>query len=360
MYAAVTGGDNAATLALGFLLDDIDGDGHVDLVVPPITLGGGSTEDWVGGVSWNDGSGDFSDGERLVIVPTPGIPAPSGNPVPYATGAVVASDIDGDGDKDLLILWQPDVASTDNPGSLQIMVNQGGRVFTDETVARVGPPPHAGMAPNNDLVFTVGNVNNDGCPDLVFHYFDDLDRRELPIWLNDCQGAFSPIDGLILPSPGGRYIPLDYDGDGDLDLISMLPRHVNWAGTGGCSAGELQETDYMDFAVLLNQSPLDTDGDGFPDDVDAFPNDPAEWLDTDDDGIGNNADLDDDGDSMPDVYELANGLDPLNAADASADADGDGFTNLKEFRAGTDPQDAADFPREVPVSIFILLDDEGQ
>ena len=48
----------------------------------------------------------------------------------------------------------------------------------------------------------------------------------------------------------------------------------------------------------------------------------------------------------------------MNAADAADDADGDGFTNLKEFRAGTDPQDAADFPREVPVSIFILLDEE--
>jgi len=60
---------------------------------------------------------------------------------------------------------------------------------------------------------------------------------------------------------------------------------------------------------------------------------------------------------MPDAYEIANGLDPLDAADATEDADGDGFTNLQEFRAGTDPQNAADFPT-VPVSIFILLDDE--
>ncbi|MBD9377930.1 hypothetical protein IB228_11185 [Pseudoxanthomonas sp. PXM04] len=35
---------------------------------------------------------------------------------------------------------------------------------------------------------------------------------------------------------------------------------------------------------------VDTDGDGVPDDEDAFPNDPNEWKDTDGDGIGDNAD----------------------------------------------------------------------
>ena len=102
---------------------------------------------------------------------------------------------------------------------------------------------------------------------------------------------------------------------------------------------------------------VDSDGDGVPDDEDAFPNDPNESVDTDSDGIGNNADTDDDGDTMPDDFELANGLDPLNAADADADADGDGFTNLEEFEAGTDPQNAADFPPEkkVPIAIFTIL-----
>lgn len=35
----------------------------------------------------------------------------------------------------------------------------------------------------------------------------------------------------------------------------------------------------------------DTDGDGVPDDDDAFPNDPNEWADSDGDGIGDNADI---------------------------------------------------------------------
>ena len=45
-----------------------------------------------------------------------------------------------------------------------------------------------------------------------------------------------------------------------------------------------------------------------------------------------------DNDGLPDAYELANGLDPNNSADASADSDDDGLSTLAEFTAGTDPR----------------------
>ena len=60
---------------------------------------------------------------------------------------------------------------------------------------------------------------------------------------------------------------------------------------------------------------LDSDGDGIENDADAFPNDGSEHADTDGDGIGNNADQDDDGDTIPDLYdsqpEIANDVDSL-------------------------------------------------
>ncbi|MDX1998703.1 MAG: Ig-like domain-containing protein [Thermoanaerobaculia bacterium] len=49
---------------------------------------------------------------------------------------------------------------------------------------------------------------------------------------------------------------------------------------------------------------------------------------------------DDDGDGLPNDWEVANGLLPNDPADAREDADGDGLDNLAEFGLGTDPRDA--------------------
>lgn len=50
--------------------------------------------------------------------------------------------------------------------------------------------------------------------------------------------------------------------------------------------------------------------------------------------------VDDDGDGMPNRWELRYGLDPLNPADALLDPDADGLSNVDEYRAGSDPTTA--------------------
>lgn len=59
-----------------------------------------------------------------------------------------------------------------------------------------------------------------------------------------------------------------------------------------------------------NSTPVDRDGDGVENTIDAFPDDETETLDTDGDGVGNNTDTDDDDDGV------------LDAADIDADGDG--------------------------------------
>ena len=65
---------------------------------------------------------------------------------------------------------------------------------------------------------------------------------------------------------------------------------------------------------MTGTNPLlaDTDADGTPDGNDLFPLDASESLDTDEDGIGNNADSDDDGDGFSDAQEEIDGTDSLN------------------------------------------------
>ena len=86
-------------------------------------------------------------------------------------------------------------------------------------------------------------------------------------------------------------------------------------------------TNYQEIVVLgTNPALADTDDDGRGDAADAFPLNPDEWVDTDGDGTGNNADQDDDDDGVPDADELFEGTNPL-----LADTDGDGLNDRFEL-----------------------------
>ena len=70
------------------------------------------------------------------------------------------------------------------------------------------------------------------------------------------------------------------------------------------------------------------------DDEDNFPYNPTEWSDFDNDGTGDNEDLDDDNDLLTDISEIENGTDPNNV-----DTDSDGYSdNIDIF-----PLDAKDW-----------------
>jgi Domain of unknown function (DUF5060)/Bacterial TSP3 repeat len=129
---------------------------------------------------------------------------------------------------------------------------------------------------------------------------------------------------------------------------------------------------------IPNNLDPDDDNDGVPDAQDAFPLDPSEWQDKDGDWIGDNLDADDDGDGVGDDHNK-NGIsdyreldfdgDGVDRADsvpwdafpldpnewrdtdgdgignnADADDDNDGFSDYEEIRKGTDPLDNLSFP----------------
>ena len=106
-----------------------------------------------------------------------------------------------------------------------------------------------------------------------------------------------------------------------------------------------------------NSTTIDTDGDGFEDDIDAFPFDPNEWTDKDDDGIGDNSDDDDDNDGFSDELEDDVGTNSLDEDDFPIDTDldlvidyfdddddNDGQSDENEIICGTDPLSYEDIP----------------
>ncbi|QSX37531.1 Ig-like domain-containing protein [Shewanella sedimentimangrovi] len=108
---------------------------------------------------------------------------------------------------------------------------------------------------------------------------------------------------------GTDYTKADSDGDGVNDDVDAFPLDIN----------ESVDTDNDGTG---NNADTDDDNDGVPDNEDALPLDPTETVDTDHDGIGNNADTDDDNDGVLDVNDAF----PLDASE-SVDTDLDGTGN---------------------------------
>ena len=134
----------------------------------------------------------------------------------------------------------------------------------------------------------------------TFELYDieiDSDGDQIPFWWESVHG-FSDQDET------------DSRLDNDEDRLTNLQEYQN--------------------RTLPSQS--DTDNDGLSDGHEVL------------DYVLNPLNIDTDSDSLPDLWEVENGLNGADPEDANLDSDNDGISNYVEFRLNTDPQDNTSLP----------------
>ena len=170
------------------VLEDINGDGNVDLLVgnnrQPLTNNGQPNKVWI-----NDGTGNFTDSGQAL----------GGE----KTRSLKLADLDLDGDLDM-------VAGNADQQANVVYTNDGNGVFADVTQP-------SGLN-DSTVSISLGDIDDDG----------DLDKVMADSWgdvrvrLNDSNGSFTEI----APPAYGEFSDsalADVDGDGDLDLALGAP-----------------------------------------------------------------------------------------------------------------------------------------
>lgn len=164
---------------------------------------------------------------------------------------------------------------------------------------------------DNDTIIDVFDYNADGIIDE--RESDPLDPNSLP---HDTDGDGKPDLGEFDNDDDGRndtFEPayISYNLDGTSKGILFIDDDTEWLDTDGDHIG--------------NNADPDDDNDTVPDLKDMFPLIRTEWADADKDGLGDNADPDDDNDGLTDTREATCGTNPHNP-----DTDGDGLTDGEE------------------------------
>jgi hypothetical protein len=176
---------------------DLNGDGHVDIVV-------GTTYQTQSRLYLNDGRGRFSE------VTATHLPRQ-----PLSIGDLEPGDVDGDGDLDLVLAdWGPGNNMENDGGRTRLWLNDGAARFTDATDARM---PNIRVRFSWDL--ELADVDNDADLDLLISC-----KRCGGSYLfrNNGQGRFED-DPRGLPQYTNNYEfePMDLNGDGFLDLVTI-------------------------------------------------------------------------------------------------------------------------------------------
>lgn len=241
-----------------------------------------------------------------------------------ASGAsmdVRAADLDGDGDRDIVLAreFQPNV----------VLRNEGNGIFVNATIGNLPQEVHD----SEDVA--IADFNGDGHPDLVFCSEDDVSQGWTNVhefYLGDGTGHFTAAAYQPPDSEANAVITADIDADGLPDLVfgnDGIPNILINNGSGGFTL----ENDRVPPIARVTQDLL--------------------WLDVDNDGDGDLFLGNENGNLLyinvgagqfadETAIRLPSGLNMETREVAAGDVDGDNdldiFLANVEFIPGKDPQ----------------------
>ncbi|MEM7222343.1 MAG: FG-GAP-like repeat-containing protein [Pseudomonadota bacterium] len=227
---------------IGVDLVEATGDGHVDIVLgqerEQSNLSNSQSFLLV-----NDGDGNFSAADAVAL------PIPDFNNGFAIAQQIAQMDFNNDGLQDLLLVHSRQILAgqfgqepnpeLDGTGRfIQALVNQGGGNFVDESFARFGDQANTTSPLTQDGFLNINrpfsgtdflvDINRDGFDDIVIQTSQPDAATNPILYLNDGAGRFEALDvqDLFVNANQGSVIGgvlSDLNGDGFLDLVSVLP-----------------------------------------------------------------------------------------------------------------------------------------
>ncbi|MEK7273646.1 MAG: VCBS repeat-containing protein [Candidatus Desantisbacteria bacterium] len=205
----------------------------------------------------------------------------------HSVQKIISGDYNGDNKDDLLVLCQSN--------KMYMFLSNGPQFNYDIDI-------------DNIQTIVSGDYNRDGKDDLMI--FSRTGAMSASV--SHGSGFEHPVSICDKNIPSEFIIGGDFDGDGlgDIGLLS---------------------TESTEQEIIARLSSRDFDGDKVLNITDAFPYDPHETIDTDHNGIGDNASSDDDGDGWSDKAEQIEGTNPLDKDSIPIDTDKDGIGNISDL-----------------------------
>ncbi|MHB1959876.1 MAG: FG-GAP-like repeat-containing protein [Acidobacteriaceae bacterium] len=173
------------------VIDDVNGDGKLDLIVDDGSAGPNNIFTLLG-----NGDGTFK----------PAIIAGGSCDICTTNSSLATGDFNGDGKKDLVL------------SDGEILLGNGNGTFAASAFTLP-----INLAPNDGGIPVVGDFNHDGKLDVAMNIFNNTSTQaqtgEVTIFLGNGDGTFTTGASYVNISGSGHMATEDFDGDGNLDLI---------------------------------------------------------------------------------------------------------------------------------------------